>query len=211
MAKKENRKNPEKKLKGVKGVTIPVNFVIKGKHRVLDLSELERILRGAKLISQGECRCRKDKGEERCMEPLDGCFGLNEFAKEDIEEWGGKQITVEEALEAMRRTHDAGLVHMVYSFKGREDPEIICSCCSCCCDLLGAAAKIGFSDHIFESKYKSTHEAEKCRQCGTCENRCQFGARHIQDGILIFERDKCFGCGVCVTTCPESAIAMVER
>ena len=200
----------EKKLEGVKGITIPVNFTIEGKHRVLDLSELEEILRNAKVISQGECHCRKEKGDDKCKEPMDGCFGIDDFALEDIEKYGGKKISTEEALEAMERTHDAGLVHMVYSFDGKEEPDIVCSCCTCCCDLLGVAAKIGYSDHIFESRYISTHDEEKCKNDGICADRCQFDARNMSD-ILVYENDKCFGCGICVNTCPEGAITMVER
>jgi NAD-dependent dihydropyrimidine dehydrogenase PreA subunit len=211
MAVEETGEELEKELEGVKAVTIPVNFCIEGKHKVLDLSELETIFRNATVISQGECHCRKEMGDDKCREPMDGCFGIDDFAKDAIEKWGEKKTTVEEALEAMERTHDAGLVHMVYSFKGKEEPDIVCSCCSCCCGLLGVAAKIGFSDHVFESKFISTHDDEACQSCGTCGERCQFGARKILDDFLVYEKDKCFGCGVCVGTCPQDAIAMAER
>lgn len=196
---------------GTTGVTIPVNVTIEGKHRILDFSELEAILRNAEVISQGVCGCRKAKGEDACLPPMNGCFGIDEFAKKGIEEMGEKAITVDEALEAMRETYDAGLVHIIYTFKGNEEPNIICSCCTCCCDLLSVAARIGYEDRIFESRYISTHDKEKCRNCGTCVDRCQFSARGLTDGALIFESDKCFGCGVCVKTCPKGAIDMVGR
>ena len=85
MPEEESREELEKKLDGVRGITIPVNYKIEGKHRVLDFTELEMILRSAELISQSECQCRKGVGDEQCMEPMDGCFGLNAYAKDDIE------------------------------------------------------------------------------------------------------------------------------
>ncbi len=211
MTEEEAPGEQEKGLGGTTGVTIPVNVTIEGKHKILDMSELEEILRNAKVISQGLCGCRKDKGEDACNPPMNGCFGIDDFAKQAIEEMGEKQVTVEEALEAMKETYDAGLVHMVYTFKGNNVPNIVCSCCTCCCDFLNIASKVGFSSDIFESKYITTHDEEKCRHCGTCQERCQFGARSIQDDVLIFEEDKCFGCGICLKTCPEGAITMVER
>ncbi|KYK31312.1 MAG: hypothetical protein AYK23_04020 [Candidatus Proteinoplasmatales archaeon SG8-5] len=201
----------EEAYDGTVGVTIPVNVTIEGKHRILDFSELEQVLRNAKVISQGECGCRKDRGDDACMPPMNGCFGIDEYARKGIEEMGERSITVEEALEAMRETYDAGLVHVVYTFKGNEEPNIVCSCCTCCCELLGVAAKVGYEDRIFESRYISTHDIDKCQNCGTCVDRCQFNARTLSDGKLVFDRGKCFGCGVCVKTCPAGAIDMAER
>lgn len=207
----ENREELEKKLEGVKGLTLPVNVTIEAKQRVLNVSELEEILKKAEIISQGQCHCRIDKGDDKCADPMDGCFGLDDFAREGIEKYGEKAVSLEEALEAMKRTYDAGFVHMAYAFKGRAKPDIVCSCCTCCCELLSVAAKIGYSDHIFESRYVSTYDEGMCRLCGTCVDRCQFGARTIENGRLAFDEDGCFGCGVCVNTCPGEAIALAER
>lgn len=115
----ETREELEKSLEGVKGITIPVNVSIQGKQRILDMSELENILRNATVISQGECHCRKEK-ENNCIEPMDGCFGVDDMALEAIEKYGEKQITLEKALEAMERTYDAGLVHMATPLRERK-------------------------------------------------------------------------------------------
>jgi len=197
---------------GTTGVTIPVNVRIEGKHKVLDLGELEKVLRNAKVISQGVCGCRKERGDDACMEPMDGCFGIDEFAKDAIDNHGEKEVSLEDALAAMERTYDAGLVHMVYTFKGNDQPNIVCSCCNCCCEFLIEAAKVGYSDQIFESKNISTHNSELCNDCGICVDRCQFGARTLVDGTLVYDEGRCFGCGLCVKPCPiDGTITMVER
>ncbi len=175
----------------------------------MDLSELEDILRSAEVISQGECDCRKKMGN--CIEPMDGCLCLDDEAVVDIEKFGAKQITVEEALEAMRRTHDAGLVHMAYVYDGQEKPWVICSCCRCCCHSLSAALRFGYSDHVIFSNKISSQDNELCNDCGACEDRCQFQARVMEDDTLIYTPEKCAGCGLCLSDCPNEAITMKDR
>ncbi len=210
MKKDWTREELEKDYVGkMKAFTLPVNYSISGKQKILDMKELEQILREAKVIAQEECDCRTRMGN--CIDPMDGCLGLDDEAIEWIEEKKGKRITVDEALEALKRTHDAGLVHMAYIFEGEEKPTWICSCCFCCCHSLSAALRFGYSDHVFSSKYIATQDSDKCSSCGTCVDRCQFKARELLDDELIYNEEKCFGCGVCVDTCPEDAIEMVER
>jgi len=48
-------------------------------------------------------------------------------------------------------------------------------------------------------------EADKCISCGICENKCDFGAIHIED-YAILDESKCVGCAGCIAVCPESAI-----
>jgi len=190
-------------------VTVPVNISFQGGQRVLDLSEVEAILKDATLISQQECDCRKKM--RNCMEPMDGCLSLDEEARDMIENHGARKITVEEGLQALKRTHEAGFVHMAYTMEGQEEAEIICSCCICCCHSLAAALEFGYPDHVFSSKLIAAQDEEACTNCGTCVPRCQFGARAMVEEKMAYERERCFGCGLCVTTCPEGAIEMVER
>jgi Pyruvate/2-oxoacid:ferredoxin oxidoreductase delta subunit len=190
-------------------VTIPVNISMVGSQTILDMSELEDILRGASVISQEECGCRKRIGS--CIEPMDGCLGINDLAVELIEKDNAKKITLEEALKAMKRTYDAGFVHMAYTFEGKDEIEYICSCCSCCCHSLSAAIRFGYEDHVFSSKYVADQDDERCSSCGTCVDRCQFKARTLVDDNLKYIQEECFGCGLCVDTCPEEAISMVDR
>ena len=84
----------------MKAITITADITIAGKQRILDLREVTEILRNARRISQNECYCRKKVGN--CIEPMNGCIGLDEEAELDIEN-GNKEITVDEALEALAR------------------------------------------------------------------------------------------------------------
>lgn len=210
MKKDWTREELEKDYVGkMKAITIPVNVSISGKQKVLDMSELERLLRDAEVIAQEDCYCREKMGN--CIEPMDGCLSLDEEAIEIMEIKNARRISVDEALESMKRTYDAGLVHMAYIFEGKDKVGVICSCCSCCCHSMSAALRFGYSDHVFSSEFIAVHDADKCIGCGTCVDRCQFGARELSGDELVFHEDRCFGCGLCLATCSEDAIAMEER
>lgn len=190
-------------------VTVPVNIHIKGQQRILDFSEMEKILREARLISLGECGCRKKL--KKCDSPLDVCISLDNEAEDMIEEELVKRVSLEEALEALERSHAAGLVHIAYTFEGSEKPDVICSCCSCCCHSMSALVRFGIPDAVVASKYVAVNDPETCINCGTCVERCQFKARHREIGKLVYNKDRCFGCGVCVSTCPTKSISLTER
>ena len=145
------REQLEKSVVGkATAVTVPINVSVEAKQRVLDMSEMRGLLENAKFIAQQECYCRKTM--KNCLDPMDGCLSLNEDGEAAIEKWGAKEITVEEGLEALKRTHEAGLVHMAYTFTGKDEPTMICSCCSCCCDTLTAALRYEYPGLIFHSK-----------------------------------------------------------
>ena len=190
-------------------VTIPVNIHIEGQQRILDLSEMEKILRDAKLISLGECGCRKKL--KNCDAPLDVCISLDNDAEDMIKKGLAKKASLEEALEALGRSHAAGLVHIAYTFEGDEKPEVICSCCFCCCHSMSALVRFGIPDAVVASKYVAVNNQETCINCGTCAESCQFKARHLENGKLTYNKARCFGCGVCASTCPTKSISLVKR
>lgn len=114
-------------------MTVPVNVALKADHRVLDLSRMEEILREANLIVLQDCGCRVARGN--CDAPLDVCISIDEAGEQSLtsDRYSSRKVTLDEALDALRHSHEAGLVHMAYTMEGDDRPKIICSCCSCCC------------------------------------------------------------------------------
>jgi len=189
-------------------VTIPVNITIKGQQTILDLSSVEKILKSARLVAVEECGCRARL--HKCDAPLDVCLSVDDSAETAIKE-GAKKVSKSQALAVLKRSHEAGLVHVTYTTKGHEKPEYICSCCSCCCHSLSALIRFGIPDHVVSSEYVASNNDETCNGCGICVQRCQFHARQMVGGDLRFNQAKCFGCGLCVTTCPANSIALIKR
>lgn len=56
-----------------------------------------------------------------------------------------------------------------------------------------------------------TTEPDKCKNCGTCAERCYFGARTMEHGVMHYYPDLCTGCGLCVSTCPEDILQLKKR
>ena len=191
--------------------TIPVNVEIEAEQRVYDMAEVEAILRSSKYIFLNDCGCRTR--HHNCNNPLDTCISVN-VGFDYLEKGEGvnsRRVTVEEALDALRRSHEAGLVHMAYVMKGEEKPQLICSCCTCCCHTLGGLLYHGISTQVLTSKLIAEDETRRCISCGKCVERCVFGARTMVDGVLIYDALRCFGCGLCVSECSTNVIKLVKR
>ena len=194
-----------------KAVTVPVNVMVEAEHRVYDLSEMKEILRGAERIALQDCGCRTEYGN--CDAPTKVCLSIDKAAEEalDSEDYHAQEVNLEEALDALEMSHEAGLVHMAYTMKGDDGPTIICSCCPCCCHTLGGLLRFGISTRVLTSSYVAEDDAENCDNCGVCVDRCVFNARGIKDGEMVYDASNCFGCGLCVSTCPTDAIGLVPR
>ena len=205
-----------------KAVTVPVDVEIEGEQRVLSYDNVKEILLNASRISLVDCECRTKR--HNCDKPVRVCIGINGKADqilnsvEDDEGWPGilnpQEIGVDEALSALMKSHEAGLVHMALTRNKDtrpEDIDYVCSCCTCCCGPLGGIVRYGMAPHLLTSDKKSVTDTQACNDCGICEDRCQFGAREIVNGSLVFNPDLCFGCSLCVSICPTNAITLVDK
>jgi ferredoxin len=135
-------------------------------------------------------------------------FWFGQEAERLIAKGLAKKVNLEEALSALKRAHEYGLVHVTYTYQEKEKPDVICSCCSCCCHSLAGLIRFGFLNAVVASKYVAVLNPETCINCGKCVERCQFKARWLEDGKVKFDKTRCFGCGVCVSTCPTGSISL---
>ncbi len=190
-------------------VTVPVNITVHGQQTILDMSSVEEILRRAEVITVQDCGCRIKW--HKCSAPLDVCLSLDNDAREAMKR-GAKRISLAQALVVLKRSHEAGLVHLAFTNKGEDKPFVICSCCSCCCHSLSALVRFGMPGAVVSSEYIAQQDYDTCDNCGICVQRCQFKARQLNsDNELVFNRDKCFGCGLCITVCPKKSITLARR
>ncbi len=193
-------------------VTIPVNVEIEGDHMVLNLDNVKEILEKADLISLMDCGCRAMYGH--CDASLNVCLDMNEVAEKHIGVGWAKEVTLDEALAVLEKSHEEGLIHMAYGHSEFFKPGVVnsvCSCCTCCCGVLSGILRFGLAPHLLKGLSIEATNSSACTSCGICVERCQFGAREIINGSLSINHDLCFGCGLCVSTCPTRAITLVEK
>jgi ferredoxin len=203
------KKEVKEYVSDLTAITVPINVTIEGKQKILSMPQVERILRASRNIAITDCFCWIKV--KRCDAPVDVCLCLDDKAEERIKSGDGKKASLKEVLATLRRSNEAGLVHVAYANKGESKPIYICSCCSCCCHSFAAMQKFGFNDAVISSEMIAVQDGDLCNDCGDCVERCHFKARKIKGDHLIFEKEKCSGCGLCVTSCPSDAISLVSR
>jgi Pyruvate/2-oxoacid:ferredoxin oxidoreductase delta subunit len=195
-----------------KAVTIPVNIKLDNRQTALYLDQVLSIIRSSETISVENCFCRTEL--QNCDFPRKVCLTLNKTAIKNANDGIAEIISKTEAEKIVLEAHQKGLVHLALHRPEEDEKNIqaICSCCSCCCSALLGLLRMNMTGLVKKSQYISTHDPEKCINCGECTSNCHFMARTLSEGgDMTFNQTYCFGCGLCVTSCPEDAILMIKR
>ncbi|MFO8047725.1 MAG: 4Fe-4S binding protein [Desulfosudaceae bacterium] len=178
-----------------------------GKAQVLAPENVRQIIDEAEKIAVTKCTCRLTM--KKCDAPIEVCLQINKGAQYTIDRGSGREVTPEEAHQIITDTEEAGLVHV--TMNKADVGHFICNCCSCCCQSFTLLISDGVN-LCDPSRYVPRVDTEVCTGCGTCEDRCFFGAIAVSDDeVAEVTVDKCLGCGQCAIGCPESAITMAEE
>ena len=195
--------------------TIPIARSIQPQHRVSTYDEVAVLLRQAEEpFAIFECICRKKKalsGEPcRATRRKDTCFATGSLAEAALRNGIGRQISRDESLSILEENQKEGLVLQP---SNSETAEFICSCCGCCCGMLGMQKGLPKPVDFWASNFYAVVAADACSGCGACERRCQVGAARVSasDGKARIDLNRCIGCGVCVPACPEKALALHKK
>ena len=164
-------------------------------------------------ISIGTCYCRhaaKLRGEDIHGLPTDVCMQFGAGAQYAMDRLGAKNVTKEEAKAVLRRSEEAGLLHM--SQNTAEDIGFICNCDRWHCVVVNQALGQAKPGLMFNSGFDPKIDPELCTSCETCLERCPSGALLMgSNQIPVVDFDRCFGCAACATGCPVEAIHMVNK
>ncbi len=189
---------------------IPVQESIPNSMEVRPFESASAIIENSQAWGVVDCICRKQKMliGDPCEHPLDVCMVLSTqpgaFDSADTV----RALTKEGAHQTLRRAADAGLVHTLSNHQ--QELWYICNCCTCSCGILRGMADLGIANVVARSAYVNTVDPEKCQLCGTCLERCQFGALTLEMDLRINEQ-RCVGCGSCILVCPEDALQLILR
>jgi ferredoxin len=178
------------------------------------LDEAEAAIHAEEHVYLWPCDCRAIFG--RCDKPVNVCLRF------DNDRGLGWEISKERAVEILRETDRAGLMHTDYVGRSEADPHAICNCCTDCCFPHLAAERLGVTDVWPRRLHRAVVDHARCGECGRCTRRCPFGALRMDAGgdaadggagrpgetRLVLRPELCRGCGLCATGCPEAAIVM---
>ena len=181
---------------------IPMKKALRATDDILPEEDVRAIIEEAQLIAIVPCPCRTRA--KLCDAPTGTCMQFRKAADYVIKRGTGHEITRDEALDIIDKTEEEGLIHIILPY------GVICSCCSCCCNILRPLTKYGkISQGLNPSSYRASINEELCSNCQLCVEKCHFEAVAVQNGKVSIDTEKCFGCGRCVVSCPaEGAIAL---
>ena len=183
--------------------------------QILWYEDIAQILAREDLISHTKCDCRR--AEHNCDRPVDTCFHFGPIeAARDIGNpyCDVKKLSAEEAIAASDEAEKGGLLHLLGNFAGVPE-RVMCSCCACCCNVLGPAIASGRLRQLYApSRYVAVVDTEKCIGCQECVSRCFFSAIRMQMTLNSKKRKahivnaNCMGCGACVLGCKQKALTL---
>jgi ferredoxin len=96
---------------------------------------------------------------------------------------------------------------------GRKGGGVLCHCCACCCNVLGAVIRSGtVHEQYSPSRFRPAADEELCTGCQECVDRCFFDAIEMRETASSKKlkastiNDKCMRCGPCVIGCEQKAL-----
>ena len=192
---------------------IPVAKAIKTDlQAVFPVQLMEQVIAGAERIAVAHCPCRisyRLAGRE-CRHPTEVCLKFDEMADFVIERGLAKELSKEQAVEVIRLTEEAGLVHFVDNAEGKIKHN--CNCCGCACWNVGNIRRRKIPrDAIMATYFMRSTAPDECTGCGECAAICPVEAVQMTDGLPVTDTGWCIGCGVCATVCPSCAVFMEVR
>jgi Fe-S-cluster-containing hydrogenase component 2 len=189
------------------GRTVPAEL-----QAVYPFHMMKNVIEKAGAIALAHCPCRvayrlAGKG---CEHPTEVCMKFNDMARYVIDRGFAREISKEEALEIIKKTEKAGLVHFVDNAEGEIQHN--CNCCGCACWNVGSIRRRKIPRDVLMATYfmRATDQG-LCTGCGACVEICPVQAVKLEQDIPVVEEDWCIGCGVCATVCPSGAVQIKVR
>ncbi len=195
--------------------TIPIAKSIQSHLAVSTFDEVTSLLKTAEppfVIL--ECICRQKKAlldaPCRATKRLETCLAAGTVAQAALRRNMGREITQQESISILAQNQKDGLVLQPSNTR---KAEFICSCCGCCCGMLGMQKKLPVPVHFWTSNFYAVVDSTACNGCGHCEQRCQVNAVRVSAKTKrsVVDLNRCIGCGLCIPVCPQKALTLEEK
>ncbi len=195
--------------------TIPIGRSIFPQNNVSTYDQIAALIQEAEgPFAIIECICRRKKGMEgkpcKVTDRKETCLGIGQMAAAAVRSGAAREISREEAFAVIEQNQKDGLVLQP---SNTEKADFICSCCGCCCGMLGIQKFLPRPLEFWAANFQATVNADLCDGCGTCARRCQVGAVSAAEKgrPAVVDLNRCIGCGLCVPTCPKKAMSLLEK
>jgi ferredoxin len=194
---------------------IPVEQAIDSEARRLSAEEAHEYVRNLETEHLAfvpcPCRTRTEKmGARECRDkyPVATCIFIGMAAVHFSNLGLGKRVGKEQAIEYLDEMVELGLIATTDNYTTGV-PGIICLCCDCCCSQVRGRTRWDNPKAILPSNFVP-RAGDDCVLCGTCVDRCFFGALSLDEeaGRSVVDPEKCLGCGVCTITCQQEALKL---
>ncbi|MBN2715489.1 MAG: 4Fe-4S binding protein [Deltaproteobacteria bacterium] len=213
---KDNETTPFRTL--VHEETLPADY-----SEILDYERATKIIEGEDFVAVGICHCRHvahHRGKDCKVFELESCLSFGEVGRYLVRHRFARLINHTEALDIITRAKQAGMVHIGDNVQ--REPNYMCNCCSCCCEVIGAFKNLDFFTNTFSSNFEAVVNTQTCNGCKACAIACPVDAIEMRDAgktkpsgkpmpLAVVDKDTCIGCGVCVPKCHSGAITMLPR
>jgi ferredoxin len=182
---------------------------------VLPCEDMRDVLNSQEVIALVPCPCKKGFQKRQCGVQDETCINVGRTAMYNLNRGVGRKVTPEQALAFCDRTDEEPFVHIAINQKTVN--MLVCNCHWCCCELilpLLRQDKVPLWKGLAKSRFEAAVDLEKCKGCGKCGERCQFGAVELRPDPVsglkksFVDTEKCMGCGCCAVTCPGGAREM---
>ncbi|MBN1534263.1 MAG: 4Fe-4S binding protein [Spirochaetes bacterium] len=195
--------------------SIPLGRELDSRSEPVDPDRVEQMIRAHDTLAVlHNCQCRQARyleGQE-CSRAnrLDGCLAFGSFAHLYLERGGARRVDRDSMRSIVRERIDSKLVFFAGNVAAGSANQI-CTCCDCCCHMLGQIIGVDPGLIVTQPKYLALVDEEQCTGCGRCVAACNLGAHRLESGIHSLDPARCVGCGHCVGACPAGAIVMREN
>ncbi len=167
---------------------------------------MEHVVGRARIFAVAHCPCRMTahlRGRS-CEHPTEVCIKFDDLAEYVIERDLAREITRQEAIEIIKGSEEAGLVHFVDNAIG--DIKHNCNCCGCACWNVGSIKRRKIPrDIIMATYFIRKTDKDACTSCGECFDVCPVDAITTEGDFPAVDKEWCIGCGLCVAKCPNEA------